>query len=405
MCHAILHITYVKWNSEVKGGAAVKVLLTGGGTGGHITPLLAVAHELKSQRPDVQLTYVGERGGKFLDMVVSDGTVQTVRLIHAGKFRRYHGESWLTRLLDVRTNLLNLRDAVFFCIGVVQAVWFMLLHRPDAVFIKGGFVGVPVGLAAALLRVPFVTHDSDTVPGLANRIIGRWARLHATAMPASFYSYPKSRVKHVGIPLTDKFKPVDDTLRAEYRKSLGIPTDARVLFITGGSQGAQSLNQIVAEVVPTLLADNKKLFVFHQAGKGADSVYAGREVPEGRLQVFEFAADLYRYSGAADVVVTRAGATSVAEFAVQGKACILVPHPFLTGGHQVKNAKHLEQAGAVLALGQTQLEKRPELLLGAVQGLLDDSTTRQRLVANLRSTAKQDAAQELAQVILGLGND
>src|SRR5690606_13564925 len=158
--------------------------------GGHISPLLAVAHELKKIEPDARLDYVGERGGKFKRLVLEDTSIDEARFILAGKFRRYHGESWLRRLLDVRTNLLNIRDALYTLIGFCQSVWLLLRRRPDVVFIKGGYVGVPIGLAAALLKVPFITHDSDAVPGLANRVVGRWARLHATGMPEKFYDYP-----------------------------------------------------------------------------------------------------------------------------------------------------------------------------------------------------------------------
>jgi UDP-N-acetylglucosamine--N-acetylmuramyl-(pentapeptide) pyrophosphoryl-undecaprenol N-acetylglucosamine transferase len=160
------------------------VLLSGGGTGGHITPILAVAHQLKQQDPTVKTVYVGEHGGKFASLLDGNTDIDEIKTIFAGKLRRYHGDSWFKRLFDVRANLLNLRDLFLFGVGLLQSLWLVKKINPDVVFLKGGFVGVPVGLSAALWHKPFVTHDSDALPGLANRIVSRWAKYHATGMPA-----------------------------------------------------------------------------------------------------------------------------------------------------------------------------------------------------------------------------
>lgn len=341
--------------------------------------------------------YVGERRGKFVHLIQNKPDIDSFKLIFAGKFRRYHNESWIKKLVDVKTNLLNLRDIIYLCIGTVQSVALLIKNRPDVIFIKGGFVGVPVGVAARILRIPFITHDSDTTPGLANRIVGRWARYHATAMPASFYPYKQSLVRHVGIPLSDNFRSVDEKTKAQYRKELTIPHNAKVVLVTGGSQGAQRMNHLVSPVLLDLLRQRSNLYIVHQTGRRGNVSY--QEFKE-RCIVMEFIDDLHKYSAAADVIVCRGSATSLAEFAVQGKPCVVIPAPHLASGHQVKNTQHLEKLGAVLALDEVELAKQSDLLKTTLTSLLDDDTARKRLVDNFRKTTKSNAAKNIAKLLL-----
>jgi UDP-N-acetylglucosamine--N-acetylmuramyl-(pentapeptide) pyrophosphoryl-undecaprenol N-acetylglucosamine transferase len=141
---------------------------------------LAVTAELRKQSPEARIFYIGQQGDKLGDIPAKDPNIDAAYTVYAGKFRRYHGEG-LRQLLDVKTFLLNCRDAVLVLIGLVQCWRLLRQLRPDVIFVKGGFVGVPVGLAAAALHQPYVTHDSDAIPGLANRIIARWAYKHTAA--------------------------------------------------------------------------------------------------------------------------------------------------------------------------------------------------------------------------------
>ncbi|MEO8784821.1 MAG: glycosyltransferase, partial [Candidatus Saccharimonadales bacterium] len=180
----------------------MKVLLTGGGSGGHITPLLAVAQKLKQLDPTVQIFYVGERHSKFASMTngrEGQRLFDQRYAIFAGKFRRYHGQSWLARLMDVKTLFYNSRDLVFVALGIIQSWWLLRRLKPDVILMKGGYVGVPVGLAASR-RIPLITHDSDAMPGLANRLVSGRAVFHATALPASQYpGYQVSKTRQVGV--------------------------------------------------------------------------------------------------------------------------------------------------------------------------------------------------------------
>ena len=319
----------------------MKIVLCGGGTGGHITPSLSIAHEIKRQNPHCKIVYVADRGGKFAELTANQTEIDEVKTIYAGKFRRYHGEPWLTRLKDYKTNLLNIRDFFRVNAGIVQSFFWLGKAKPNVIFLNGGFVSLPVGLAAAVRKIPYITHDWDAIASLANKMVGKWAVFNATGMPSDNYSYSKHKIRFVGIPVAKEYQPVDLNARNEFRKAIGVPENAKMILITGGSLGAVKLNKILIEIIEPLLKTFGDLYIFHQVGKGNTKIYDGLK-PDKRLRVVEFIPDMYKYSGAADLVIARAGATSIAELAVQGKPTIFIPNPFLTGGQQSKNAEQLE---------------------------------------------------------------
>lgn len=382
------------------------ILMVGGGSGGHITPLLAVTGELKKRCPDCLVIYAGERGGNLFKTILDNPDIDQILLIWAGKLRRYHGESWLSRLIDVKTLLLNARDIFYTLVGVIQSLLLLKRYKPDVIFIKGGFVGVPVGIAARWLRIPFITHDSDTVPGLANRIIGRWARWCATGMPLRFYNYPKGKARYVGIPLQTGFEVVTSELLQHYRHQIQIPKNAKLLFVIGGSLGARNINKAMISVLPNLLTQFNDLYVVQSAGprhgQAVRSSYSRVLSPDqqSRVRVFDFIGDVYRYSGAADVVITRAGATNLAEFAIQGKACVVIPHSQLVGGHQISNAQRLNEAGAAVVINDTDVATNPSVLVETLSRLLNEPRLRGELADNIITFAKPNAASKLARLII-----
>jgi UDP-N-acetylglucosamine--N-acetylmuramyl-(pentapeptide) pyrophosphoryl-undecaprenol N-acetylglucosamine transferase len=381
------------------------IVLTGGGSGGHITPILAVAAELKRRHPRVRTVYIGQTGDKLGDVPVKDEHIDEVYSVRAGKFRRYHGEGW-RQLLDLPTMFQNSRDFFYVLAGFRQSRKLLKELQPDIIFVKGGFVGVPVGLAAARLHIPYITHDSDAIPGLANRIIARWADRHAVALPKDVYSYPANKTVTTGIPLRRDFVPVTAALRKQYRQAIDVPAQAKLLFIIGGGLGAQRINRAMAEAVPHLLGEFKDLYVAHGSGRANEAetkhLYESSlsEAEQGRVRVYGYLDDVYRYSGAADVIITRAGATNLAEFAQQGRACVVIPSPFLTGGHQLKNARYLADKGAALVLNEAELMDDPNRLAKQVSRLLADPDRQRRLGANLAEFARPEAAAALAELLL-----
>jgi len=381
------------------------IVVTGGGSGGHITPLLAVAHELKKLHADCKIVYIGQQGDSLSDIPAQDKSIDEVRLVRAGKLRRYHGEG-LKQLLDFKTMAKNARDAVFVLIGLVQSFRLLREIRPDIIFIKGGFVGVPVGLAAALLRIPYVTHDSDALPGLANRIIAPWARKHTVALPREVYAYPANKTITVGVPLAHHYKPFSKKEVEAAREQLAVPVGGKMVLVTGGGLGAQRLNQAVAACLPELLDRYADLTVVHIAGRANEADLRQRykkalPLPaQRRIIVKGFITNMHLYSGAADIVITRAGATSMAEFAAQKKACIVVPNPLLTGGHQLKNAQVLADRKAIRLVSEDKLRLDDHALMPSLVELLDNPALAAQLGARLGEFDTGDSAKRLAMVLL-----
>jgi len=381
------------------------VVLTGGGSGGHITPVLAVAAELKRIQPDAHVVYIGQRGDSLGDLPAKDHNIDEVYTVRAGKFRRFHGEG-MRQLLDLSTMLKNFRDIFYVIIGTYQSWRIIGKLQPNVLFSRGGFVSVPVAIGAKLHHVPYITHDSDLTPSLANRIIAKWASLHAVALSKELYPYDQDRTVTTGIPLNTNFKPVTPELKKSYRKQIEIPIDARLVFVIGGGLGSQDVNTAVTDILPHLLHDFSDLYVVHATGRiNVDEVEKSyKESVEAadahRVIVRSYIEDVYRYSGAADIVVTRAGATNLAEFAVQGKACIIIPSSFLAGGHQLKNAEYLAEQGAAVVLKSTDLVADPNRLARSVTELLNDASKRERLSKELSTLGQPNAAHLIAKLIL-----
>jgi UDP-N-acetylglucosamine--N-acetylmuramyl-(pentapeptide) pyrophosphoryl-undecaprenol N-acetylglucosamine transferase len=381
--------------------------LTGGGSGGHITPLLSLAHALKKASPNSRLVYIAWKGDKLENLGERIKVFDHVFYISAGKLRRYHKESWLRQLIDIKTLFLNSRDFFRVIAGTAAARRLLKKIKPDVVFLKGGFVGVPVAIAARKLSVPIVTHDSDAIGGMANKIAGRWAAVHTTGMPPSYYNYPKGTVEQVGIPIDERIKEVTPSAQAKYKEALGLPEDSLVLLVAGGGLGSQRLNKLILSIAPALLENYPTLHLIHFSGpnnlKDINRRYADfSQEQTKRITVVGFSDEFYKYSGAADLIITRAGATTLAEFAAQAKACIVVPSPFLTGGHQLKNAEELKKAKAIKVVFE---DDRPEKLQELVKELLDNHHKRTELAKRLNATFMPDASKRLSKILLGISAD
>lgn len=376
----------------------MKILLSGGGTGGHITPIVAVAHELKQQQPNCQILYIAERGGKFDELTNSSNTIDKIYNISAGKFRRYYGENIFIKLFDFKTLILNILDFFKFLNGLVQSWFIISREKPNVVFLKGGFVGVPVGLVAAFKKIPIVTHDSDALPGLANRIISRWVNVHATALPAKYYSYDHNKVKPVGVLVEHNYQYVTKTQLKEFKSHLGYPDDSFIILVTGGSSGAEKINKAIVSIIDDLLRQFPNLYIIHQVGKGKKDVYG--QYRHKRLNILEFLNPMYEYMGAADLVVTRSSGNTMAELGVQGKPCIAIPNAKLTGGHQTKNAEILKKQNAALVIDENKLYDEQQGLKKNIMVLINDEKLRSELSTNLRSITIVGAASKLARLLL-----
>ncbi len=382
--------------------------MTGGGSGGHITPLLSLALALKGLNPAAKVIYIGLKTEKVKGLESRYRIFDEVHYIRSGKFRRYHGQNILVRITDIKTLALNILDFFKVWAGIFRAIKILQLVKPDVVFSKGGFVAVPVGIAAKLLKIPIVTHDSDIIPGLANRIIGRWAKVHATGMPPENYNYPAGTMRYTGIPVDERLEPITETLKNNYKKQIGISPDEVLLLVGGAGLGSRDVNSLVLKIASQLLNKIKKLRIIHitgEAHKKAVSEAYGQLLSEDQIQNIEvlgFSDDFFKYTGAADLIISRAGATIIAELAIQRKAAVLIPAPFLTGGHQVKNAQLLKNIRAAEIVDN---DVTPDTLLNTVSILLTDNQKRSMFENNIASISMPNAAKNLADVLLQLSEN
>jgi UDP-N-acetylglucosamine--N-acetylmuramyl-(pentapeptide) pyrophosphoryl-undecaprenol N-acetylglucosamine transferase len=261
-------------------------------------------------------------------------------------------------------------------------------------------------LAAKLRGIPYITHDSDAIPSLANRIIAPWASVHAVALPKEVYPYLPQKTVTVGVPISDAFHLLTAREIATDRAQLHLDEANQVLLVTGGGLGAERVNRAAIACVPELLKRYPGLEVVHIAGRKEEATVR-QQYRQGlppkeqkRVSVKGFISNMYQYSGVADVIVTRAGGTSMAEFAAQGKACVVVPAPHLTGGHQLKNAKVLADRKAVRLVNESTLHDDPHALMPPLTDLFDHPEKIAALGKKLAQFAQPNAAHLLAMVLL-----
>ena len=408
----------------------MKILVVGGGSGGHVTPAVAVVREILEQKPRTEIEFwtdfkyyknvtklTTEIGVSWGDEHKSShrgrGPYIRVRRILAGKFHRYSG--WHFKDYFVHLDI-TLKDLIFgnivgflgFIGGIIMAFCRLARKssRPNVIFLKGGYVCLPVGLIARLFRVPYIIHESDVVAGLANRALMRRARKVAFGMPLS----EEVQEKHpnyvwTGIPVGPEFKPVSPAKQLSLKKAFSFNPEKPLVVITGGSQGSENLNETTRRILPELL---KFTSVGLVAGRKhyEDMIdlkkYENWEKAnlESNFRMWEFNTTMNELMGAADVVVSRAGATTIAEMAALKKATILVPFERLPGGHQVKNAERLEAAGAAAVVTDSTMMEHPDQLLDEIRHLVKSPRLRADMADLLAKEARSDAAKHLAEIIL-----
>lgn len=402
----------------------------GGGSGGHITPAVAVVRELLKLKPRTKVefwtdrkyyknvvkitTEIGVRWGNEEDKSKKKNPYIRVRRVASGKFRRYAGWKFKDYFVHFRLTLVdlifkNILGFFGFLFGIIQSFFRLLSRdsRPDVIFLKGGFVGLPVGIVAKIFRIPYVVHESDVVPGLANRLLMRKAKVVAMGMPFD-KEKGKSNWEWVGIPVSSDFRMVNEKREKSLKKTLGFDESRPLVMVTGGSQGSENINNAMREILPDLLKvasvglvagrkhyedmmDLKKYEIWDKAKLTSN------------FRLWEFSSAMNELLGAADVIVSRAGATTISEMAVLKKAVILVPFERLPGGHQTKNAEHLAEKGAVVSVSDAKMNEKPSILLGEIKRLVRSPKVREKLAKNLHKEAKSDAARRLAEILIEVG--
>jgi UDP-N-acetylglucosamine--N-acetylmuramyl-(pentapeptide) pyrophosphoryl-undecaprenol N-acetylglucosamine transferase len=271
--------------------------------------------------------------------------------------------------------------------------------RPDVVFTKGGYVCLPVGFAAHVLGIPLVIHDSDAHPGLTNRILSRWASAIATGAPLKYYSYPAEKARYVGIPITSDFTPFSGSEQRQAKEQWGFASDRPLIVVTGGGLGAKRINDAVTLVLDDLLKLGSVALI---SGTGQyDELRALVPADSDHFQLHAFVSNnMATLLGGADVVVTRAGATTILELAALEKPIILVPNAKLTGGHQLKNAAVYEDEDAAIIINEDRMHEDPRILVKAIHDVLSDSTKAKTMAKSLASFARPHAARDVADMVI-----
>lgn len=377
----------------------MKLLCVGGGSGGHVTPVLAVINEVAKLDPKLSVVFVTDKAFlKQTEGLIAQSPVPIeVRTVSAGKFRRYMDMALWKQVLRPDIGGKNMVDMFKVAGGVAQSIRMLKKFRPDVVFAKGGYVSLPVGYAAHLLKVPLVIHDSDARPGLTNRVLSRWATAIATGTPIKNYRYNAEIAHYTGVPVKDEFHPYSAEEKAAAKKEHGHTLAAPLVVVTGGGLGAKDINQAMVKIAQKLIDTGYE--VTHVTGK-ANFDELSKVLPEDvryHIQPFVYngLASLY---GAADVVVTRASATTLQELAAAAKPAIIVPNSSL--GDQIENAKTYAADGAARMLRDEELAENPDCLFEAIKTVLADSKVSQELTTHIARYAKPNAAAEVAALIV-----
>jgi len=360
--------------------AQLRVLIAGGGTGGHIIPALAVAHELVD-RYGAEVLFVGTARGMETRLVPEAGF--NLRLVDVGQLKNV---SLLTRL----HTLWDLPRSISACKRLIRE------FKPTVVFGVGGYASGPAMAAALLLKLPTMAFEPNAMPGLANRLVGKRVQAAAVNFPAAAAWFRNAEV--TGIPVRPEFFTLPP---------LTSPTPHLLVF--GGSQGARIFNQHQPQIIATLLDAVPGLTVLHQSGvrhaEVTQAAYAASGADPQRWQVRPFLDDMPLRFAQANLVMARSGASTVAELAAAAKPALLVPFAAAADEHQKRNAEVMVAAGAAVMLQEHDLEI-PGKLLDALVGLLTSPEQLAAMGAAARTLAHPDAAQRIADRLqaLAVGN-
>ncbi|MFH0956012.1 MAG: undecaprenyldiphospho-muramoylpentapeptide beta-N-acetylglucosaminyltransferase [Candidatus Falkowbacteria bacterium] len=350
-----------------------RILLTGGGTGGSVAPLLAVYDELKKDEGKFEFFWLGTKFGPEREMVEKAGI--KFKAISGGKWRRYF-------------SFKNLVDIFKIKLGFFEALFIMLKWRPDLVISAGSFVSVPIVWAAWVLRVPVLIHQQDIIPGLANKLMATFADIITVTFEKSLKDYGKKAI-WIGNPVRQRLQLAtrNSQLATEYKFNNNLP----VVLVLGGGTGAEAINKLVEESLGEL---TKFCQITHVTGK--NKLNKSYELRVTGYENYEFL-DAERMAEAlkvADLVITRAGLGFLSELSYLGKPSIIIPMP---DSHQEANAEFFKSKKAAIVIEQKYLTA--ESFTHMTKDLLADEKMRGQLSINMRNAMKQGANEEMVKII------
>lgn len=368
----------------------MKFVFTCGGTAGHINPALAVAGRLRELLPDSEMLFIGAEGKMEMELVPREG--YRIEGLKITNISREHSLSGLAHNLDTIKNV---------AVSLHEAKKLIREFKPDAVIGTGGYVCYPVLTAAHELHIPTFVHESNAVPGLTTKMLAEHVDRVLVGFEDSrrYYKHP-GRVEVTGTPVRGEF---GCETKEQAKAELGIPAGEKLVVSVWGSLGAGHMNEVMTELIPML--DGKQGFrLLHAAGS---RYYAGMaeklgetapDMAEHRVELREYIYDMPRVMTAADLVVCRAGASTISELCYMGKPVIIVPSPNVTNNHQEKNARVLEEAGGAKVLLEGEFDAQS--LLADVKELLSDDEKLSAMSAAMTSLAAEDATERICGIIL-----
>ncbi len=369
-----------------------RVLITGGGTGGHIYPLTAVVAELQTLAAqhtiNVEIRYLGACGS--FQQYLEENNVRVSKII-GSKLRRYFSP-------------MNIIDIPKFVWSVFQAIWKVYWYMPNVVFSKGGGGSLPVIVAARFYRIPVIIHESDAIPGINNRLAARSADLVVTSFEGAAKYFADKNILYAGNPVR-KYLLSDETTQERAKGYFGFNIQEPLVLVLGGSQGAAQINDLILDTLTELLPFSQ---ILHQTGvRNYKSVLAefqvvSKDLPENlrnRYRAMDyFQKDLRLALRAADLVISRAGAGFIFEIAAFAKPSLIIPLPGSANNHQEANAIEYQNTGATIIMESDNL--LPHLFVENIRDLLTSPLKLRKMSQAAGNFYKPEAASNLAQVIL-----
>ncbi len=360
-----------------------RVIISGGGTGGHIYPAIAIANALQEKDPGVEILFVGALGKMEMEKVPKAG-YNIIGLPIVGIKREISADNLLFPFKLIKS-LLKAR-------AVIKS------FKPDVAVGVGGFASGPLLMMASLSRVPILIQEQNSYAGITNKILSRQAGRICVAYPGMEAFFSKEKIKLLGNPVRKDIVDISSK-REKALSHFHLSHSGKVLFVMGGSLGARSINKAINDGLRQLIESGYQ--VLWQTGKGyiEQALKTIETLGTNRAKAFEFIYEMDLAYAVADVVVSRAGALSVSELCLAGKPAILVPYPAASEDHQTKNAISLVEQNAALLIKDS---KTSEDLISETLKLLNDTVKQQQLITNIKKLARPAAATEIAAEVLQL---
>lgn len=357
----------------------IRVLMAAGGTGGHVYPAIAIADAVRKINPQAELLFVGTRDRMEWQAVPKSG--YQIKSVWISGFHR-------------RLTAQNLLFPFKLITSVIQSLTILKSFKPDVVVACGGFAAGPVGWVAAKLKIPVVIQEQNSFPGVTNRMLAKYASAIFTAFDEAKTYFPPEKVQLTGNPVRSQLETSD---RESALTHFGFSDDIPVLLILGGSGGAKAVNDAMLQALPDL-HDNPGLQIIWQCGERYLDELKNRVDTNkfSRLRLVDFIDDMPSAYGAADLVITRAGASTCSELMMVGQPAVFIPSPNVAGDHQSKNAASMVHANAAKLLQEHELNAQ---FLETVRELIFNSDELNRMSRQMKKLAKPGAADTIATEI------